>query len=38
VLLLEDRGATNQVAAFSCSIMAIVIGTLSGAYLLLHLM
>jgi iron(III) transport system permease protein len=38
VLLLEDRGATNQAAAFSCSIMAIVVGTLLAAHLLLRLL
>jgi iron(III) transport system permease protein len=38
VLLLEDRGATNQAAAFSCSIMAIVIATLLAAHLLLRLL
>jgi iron(III) transport system permease protein len=38
VLLLEDRGATNQAAAFSCSIMAIVIGALLAAHLLLRLL
>ena len=37
VLLLEDRGATNQAAAFSCSIMAIVIGSLLAVHLLLRL-
>ena len=37
VLLLGDRGATNQAAAFSCSIMAIVIGSLLLAHLLLRL-
>jgi iron(III) transport system permease protein len=36
VLLLEDRGATNQAAAFSCSIMAIVVATLLAAHLLLR--
>jgi iron(III) transport system permease protein len=38
VLLLEDRGATNQAAAFSCAIMAIVVGTLLAAHLLLRLL
>jgi iron(III) transport system permease protein len=38
VLLLEDRGATNQAAAFSCSIMAIVIGALVVAHLLLRML
>ena len=38
VLLLEDRGATNQAAAFSCSIMAIVIAALLVAHLLLRLL
>jgi hypothetical protein len=38
VLLLEDRGATNQAAAFSCSIMAIVVGTLLAAHVLLRLL
>jgi iron(III) transport system permease protein len=38
VLLLEDRGATNQAAAFSCSIMAIVVVALLGAHLLLRLL
>jgi iron(III) transport system permease protein len=38
VLLLEDRGATNQAAAFSCSIMAIVIATLLVTHLLLRLL
>ena len=38
VLLLEDRGATNQAAAFSCSIMAIVIASLLLAHLLLRLL
>jgi iron(III) transport system permease protein len=38
VLLLEDRGATNQAAAFSSSIMAIVVGTLLAAHLLLRLL
>jgi iron(III) transport system permease protein len=38
VLLLEDRGATNQAAAFSASIMAIVVGTLLAAHLLLRLL
>jgi iron(III) transport system permease protein len=38
VLLLEDRGATNQAAAFSCSIMAIVVATLLVAHLLLRLL
>jgi iron(III) transport system permease protein len=37
VLLLGDRGATNQAAAFSVSIMAIVIATLLAAHLLLRL-
>ncbi|MGF1609246.1 MAG: ABC transporter permease subunit [Kiloniellales bacterium] len=37
VLLLEDRGATNQAAAFSVSIIAIVVGTLIAAHLLLRL-
>jgi iron(III) transport system permease protein len=38
VLLLEDRGATNQAAAFSTSIMAIVVATLLAAHLLLRLL
>jgi iron(III) transport system permease protein len=38
VLLLEDRGATNQAAAFSSSIMAIVIASLLAAHLLLRLL
>jgi iron(III) transport system permease protein len=38
VLLLGDRGATNQAAAFSCAIMAIVIATLLAAHLLLRLL
>jgi hypothetical protein len=38
VLLLEDRVATNQAAAFSCSIMAIVVATLLAAHLLLRLL
>jgi iron(III) transport system permease protein len=38
VLLLEDRGATNQAAAFSASIMAIVVATLLAAHLLLRLL
>jgi iron(III) transport system permease protein len=38
VLLLEDRGATNQAAAFSTSIMAIVVGTLLVAHVLLRLL
>jgi iron(III) transport system permease protein len=38
VLLLGDRGATNQAAAFSCSIMAIVIGSLLLAHLVLRLL
>jgi hypothetical protein len=38
VLLLEDGGATNEAAAFSCSIMAIIVGTLLAAHLLLRLL
>jgi iron(III) transport system permease protein len=38
VLLLEDRGATNQAAAFSCSIMAVVVISLLAAHLLLRLL
>jgi iron(III) transport system permease protein len=38
VLLLEDRGATNQAAAFSTSIMAIVVGTMAAAHLLLRVL
>jgi iron(III) transport system permease protein len=38
VLLLEDRGATNQAAAFSSAIMAIVVGALLAAHLLLRLL
>jgi iron(III) transport system permease protein len=38
VLLLEDRGATNQAAAFSCSIMAVVIVSLLAAHLVLRLL
>lgn len=38
VLLLEERGATNQAAAFSVSIIAVVIGTLLGAHLLFRLL
>ena len=37
VLLLEERGATNQAAAFSVSIMAVVVGALILAHLLLRL-
>lgn len=37
VLLLEERGATNQAAAFSVSIMAVVIGVLLGTHLLFRL-
>jgi iron(III) transport system permease protein len=37
VLFLEDRGATNQAAAFSCAIMAIVVATLLAVHLLLRL-
>jgi iron(III) transport system permease protein len=37
VLMLEDRGATNQAAAFSISIMALVIGVLLAVHLLLRL-
>lgn len=38
VLLLEERGATNQAAAFSVSIIAVVIGTLLAAQLLFRLL
>jgi iron(III) transport system permease protein len=38
VLLLEDRGDTNQAAAFSSSIMAIVVGALLAAHLLLRVL
>ncbi len=38
VLLLEERGATNQAAAFSVSIIAVVIGALLAAQLLFRLL
>lgn len=38
VLLLEERGATNQAAAFSVSIIAVVIGVLLGTHLLFRLL
>lgn len=37
VLLLEDRGATNQAAAFSVCIMAVVVGVLLLTHLALRL-
>lgn len=38
VLLLEERGATNQAAAFSVSIIAVVIGVLLGTHLLFRML